>query len=166
MSQETKDKLRKINTGRICSEETKQKISKANTGRKYGIEVREKVSKNHSRWNAGLSDSDVHDICKMYLSGLTSREIYKTYPNVHYCTLSEIRRKKTYKHITCLYDIPKPQKFGDKTTHRIVLCVEDDLQFNGLIDAATYYGVAFQNISESALKNRKIRKINKTFKYE
>lgn len=154
------------------SEETKNKIGKSNKGKIHNIgrivsrETKDKLSKNHSRWNAGLTDNEVHDICKMYISGKTTQEINKKYPNVHYVTLSEIRRKKRYRHITTLYDINKPSKKGCKRkTMRKIICIEDNLPFDGLYEVAEYYNVSFNVISESALNNRRIRKINKTFKY-
>ena len=167
VSQETKDRTSKSNTGKTCKKETKDKIRIANTGRTYGIEVRNKVSKNNARWNAGLTDDEVHDICKMYVSGKTTREVNEKYPNVHYCTLSEIRRKKRYKHVSNLYNINKPSKKGcERKTIRKVICIEDNLRFDGICNAAEHYNVSFKVISNSALKNSMVRKINKHFKYD
>jgi hypothetical protein len=125
------------------------------------------VSKNNARWNAGLTDDEVHDICKMYVSGKTTREVNEKYPNVHYCTLSEIRRKKRYKHVSNLYNINKPSKKGcERKTIRKVICIEDNLRFDGICNAAEHYNVSFKVISNSALKNSMVRKINKHFKYD
>lgn len=43
-SEETKRKIAKANTGRVCSEETREKISKRNKGKKISKEQREKIS--------------------------------------------------------------------------------------------------------------------------
>lgn len=40
----------------------------------------------------------------------TTQEVKDIYPNIHPCTLSEIRNKKIYKHISNLYDIVKPSR--------------------------------------------------------
>jgi group I intron endonuclease len=167
VSQATKDMTSKKLMGHVVLKTTKDKIGLANTGRIISEETRDKLSKNCSRWNAKLSDIDVHNICQMYISGKTTQDIYEVYPNVHYVTLSEIRRKKVYKHITSQYNINKPSKRGCKRkTIKRVICVEDNLAFDGIYKAAKYYKVSFQSISKCALLNKKIEKINKTFKYE
>ena len=43
-SEETKRKIAKANTGRVCSEETREKIRKGNKGKKISKEQREKIS--------------------------------------------------------------------------------------------------------------------------
>ena len=167
VSEETKDRTSKKLMGHEVLQTTKDKIGLANGGRTYGIEVRNKVSKNNARWNAGLTDDEVHDICKMYINGKTTQEVKEIYTNVNYNTLSKIRRKKTYRHISNLYDINKPSKKGCKRkTMKKVMCIEDNLSFDGIYKAAEYYKVSFNVISNSALKNSMVRKINKHFKYD
>lgn len=166
LSQETKDRIAFSNTGKIKSIETREKIAVIHRGSKHTIEHNAKVSLNSSRWNAGLSDKDVHIICKMYLSGKTTREVKVIYPETHYCTLSEIRNKKRYKHISNLYNIGKPSKKGIKwKIKKIVLCIEDGVCFEGIYNAGKSYGISYKTVSNSALKNKTIKKINKTFKY-
>jgi group I intron endonuclease len=166
LSIETKDKIRKSLIGHSVSEMTKRKIGKKNKGRKYGQEVRDKVSKNNGRWNAKLSYEDVDKICKMYMAGKTSQQVREIFPNVHACTLAEIRIKKIYRKVTTLYNLSKPSKKGNtRRSERKVLCIEDKKTFDGLLNTANHYGVDFRYISQSALKNVKIKSINKTFKY-
>jgi group I intron endonuclease len=167
VSEETKNRTSKKLMGHEVLQITKDKIGFANSGRIITDETRDKLSKNCSRWNAGLTDEEVHDICKMYISGKTTQEINKKYPTIHYVTLSEIRRKKIYRHITSQYNIKKPLKKGCKRkTIRKVMCVEDNISFDGIYKAAEHYKVSFHVISNCALKNSKARKINKHFKYE
>lgn len=110
LSQETKEKIGLSNTGKKHTIETKEKIRAIHMGSKHTLEHNSKVSKNHSRHNAKLSDVDVHIICTMYSNGSTTQEVKDIYPNIHPCTLSEIRNKKIYKHISNLYDIVKPSR--------------------------------------------------------
>jgi hypothetical protein len=46
-----------------------------------------------------------------------------------------------------------------------VLCIEDDMIFNGIKETASYYNVSFQTISAIINKTIKKPKINKTFEY-
>lgn len=173
ISEETKNKIGKANTGKIHTKETREKISIANKGRKYGNEVRQKVSKNHARHNAKLSDEEVHIICKMYLEGNTTEAVRKKFPYIGVCSLSEIRNKKRYKHVTDFYNIKKPYRKGTyKKTIRKVLCIEDNIVFDGISKVGEYYQINFRLVSSNALKNanifkkiKKLRGINKSFKY-
>jgi len=165
VTEETREKIRKANKGKPCLPETRKKIGKANKDRVPTLETRNKLSKNHSRHNAKLRDNDVHKICQMYKSGATTNIVQSNFPNIHYVTLSEIRRKKRYKHITDLYDLKKPSKFGCiRKKNTVVYCVEDNLKFNGIKEAANHYKISFQAISKSAINNVTL-KINKTFQY-
>jgi group I intron endonuclease len=165
LSEETKEKIRQHNLGKKVSDETKEKISQKNKGRVYGEEVRNKVSKNHSRHNALLSDDDVIIICEIYKNGGNTKNVKEIYPHLKDCMLSQLRRGKSYKHITSNYNLNKPSKKGIVVKCKQVLCIEDDITFNGIIETAEYYNVSFQTIS--AIINNKIKKskINKTFKY-
>lgn len=165
LSVKTKNKISKSLEGHEVSQITKDKIGLANHGRIPSIETRRKLSDSNPRSNASLSDIEVHTICKMYMNGATSQDIKAIFPFITSCTLSEIRHKKSYKHISVLYDLTKPTKVGCTRQNKLVLCVEDNLSFNGIIEAGEYYSVSFRSISKSALTNKRIKKINKTFIY-
>ena len=107
VSQETKNKTRNKLLGHEVLQTTKNKIGLANSGRTVTTETRNKISKNNGRGTAKLSDMEVHDICQMLVSEKTTQEIKEKYPNLHSCTLSEIRTKKIFTYITNLYNIKK-----------------------------------------------------------
>lgn len=110
LSEETKNKIRDYNIGRVNSEETREKISVSKIGKTHTPEHKKKVSENHSRHNALLSDETVHTICMMYINGKTTKQVIEIFPNIHVCSLSEIRTKRRYKHITSHYNIIKNGK--------------------------------------------------------
>lgn len=165
LSEETKDKIRKHNLGKKLSQETKDKISEGNKGKIFTEEERKRVSENHSRHNALLADEDVIVICEVYKNGGTTKDVKEKYPLLKDCVLSQIRRGITYKHITSNYNLSKPSKKGIIIKRKQVLCIEDNIVFNGIKDAADYYNVSFKTIS--AIINNKIKKpkINKSFRY-
>lgn len=165
LSEETKIKISESNLGRICTDETRKKISIGNKGRIPGKETREKLSKNHSRHNALLSDDEVIDICEIYNNGGTTKIVKEKYPHLKDCVLSQIRNKKTYKNITSRYDLKKPSKKGCERKFNKILCVEDNLIFDGLKDVANYYGVSISNISAIIHKKMKKNRIKKSFRY-
>lgn len=167
LSSETKKRIGFSNLGKTHSNETKIKMANSHKGIKYSLEVRKKVSINHSRHNAKLSDNDVHTICKIYLDdNIDNCKIKELYPDIHCVTLCEIRNKKVYKHITNIYNISKPSKKGIKFKNKKkVLCVEDNLIFNGIYETAEYYKLNYRQISRNALSLIKKPINNKTFKY-
>lgn len=166
LSDETKLKIGNSNRGKHHTEETKNKLRKNRLGKISSQHTKDKVSKNHGRWNAKLSNEQVHDICKMYLSGKTSREVIEKYPKIHRCTLCEIRNKKIYRDVTNQYDIKKPSKKGGKRkTQRIVLCVEDNIKFEGLQPVSNFYKIKISTICEAIRNKRKVKSINKKFLY-
>jgi group I intron endonuclease len=165
LSEETKEKIRKYNLGKSCKEETKEKIRKKNKGRIHSKETRDKVSKNHSRHNVLLTDNDVIIICEIYKNNGTTKMVKEKYPFLKDCMLSQLRRGKTYKHITLDYNLQKPSKNGIVIKCKKVLCIEDDMIFNGIKETASYYNVSFQTISAIINKTIKKPKINKTFEY-
>lgn len=165
LSEETKEKIRQHNLGKKHSEETKEKIRQKHKGRVYGEEVRKKVSENHSRHNALLTDNDVIIICEMYKNGGTTKDVNEKYPKLKATMLSQIRRGKTYKNITSKYNLSKPSKKGCVRSNKKILCIEDNLVFEGLINTANHYNVSISTISAIITKKIKKSKINKSFKY-
>jgi group I intron endonuclease len=165
LSEEVKEKIRNFNLGRKQSEETKEKIRQKNKGRVYGEEVRNKVSKNHSRHNALLKDEDVIKICEIYKNGGMTSDVRKLYPNLKDCLLSQLRLGRTYRHITKNYNLSKPPKKGYTGNRKKILCVDDNIVFDGLKEAAEHYGVDFRRISLICNGKVKKPKINKKFIY-
>lgn len=112
-----------------------------------------------------LSDEEVLEICNLLLTGTISSEIMRKFPHVKKHTIFNIKSKNAFKHLTKDLTFPKPSKKGCKRkVIRKVLCVEDNLIFDGIYAAARYYKITHNVVSRSAIWNRKCY-IDKTFKY-
>ncbi len=117
-SEKTKQKISRAKIGKKLSEEHKRKISEAN--KNPSEETRKKLSNSRmgrKSWNKGkkcpqisitkigernpnrkLTESDVVEIRKLYSSGIKSSKIAKI-KNVHYNTINEIVKFRSWKHI-------------------------------------------------------------------
>lgn len=166
LSEETKQKISKSNSGKTQSPEARKKISLAHKGRKLSDTQREILKLACHRMNAKLTDDMVKDICIMYTNNYTSEEIIKKYPLATTSILADIRLKKTYKSITEKYDILTPSRRGQLGSRsKKVKCIEDNLTFDNTCKAAEYYNTTRSTVFNSA-KGKSIKnKIKKTFIY-
>lgn len=105
------------------------------------------------------SDELVHQICKDMELGLTNKHILVKYARVKINFLYCIRHKSSFKNISDLYNIKKADHCGNVD----VFCIEDKLTFKSVQECSIYYGIHIYTIYMSFKKNRKSKKINKSF---
>lgn len=138
LSAETKEKLRIANTGRMVSKKTREKISKNIKGRKHTDQTKKKISISH----VGKSFSE-ETRKKMSASRIGNTN----------------RVGKNHSNDTI-------QKMRNKNTCKPVICIEDNLIFKSIREAARFYKTTNSNIGQlcsGTTKNKMCR--GKHFKY-
>jgi len=97
-TKETKDKISKSLTGRVCSDKTRKKLSKSNKGKKFSDEHKRKISeskkgKNHPNWGKKHSEET---IIRMKVSALRGDDNPSKRPEVRLKnSLSKIGKLRT-----------------------------------------------------------------------
>jgi hypothetical protein len=101
-----RQRISEFHTGKIVSEQTKEKMSKSLLGKSFGRkaseETRNKMSssaiKGENHQFSKLKSSDVLDIRRLSLEGMSQRKIGKKF-NVTKGTISSILKGLTWKHV-------------------------------------------------------------------
>ena len=129
---ECREKARQKLLGHATSDETKRKISEANKGKEVSAEVRHKLSiarKGKSSWNKGLPANNVG-----------KKAVYN--PETLEILYVEIEQVPKYETIGWVAGNPKSgRKNGKGTRDRKVRCIDTDIVFNSLKEAAAHTGV-------------------------
>ena len=98
---------------------------------------------------AKITEETAKFICMCLVAGMHPLEIEKTYGISHYIS-SDIARKKTWKHVSDNYPIPKPLKHGDfKFYHPVV----DFLIMRGYTNDEIRKLITFEGMSKSEIKS-------------
>lgn len=117
VGEDNRNSLLDENTVRRICEKLEKEISVAQIARDFSIKKPTVFSiRSGQTWghiskdynippvNKSLSEDDVHQICQHIVKGLSNKEIMTLHHNVNRHHLDNIRNKKTFKHITDLYN--------------------------------------------------------------
>lgn len=160
----------KIHLHRNVSETTRQKIS--NT-LKVG---------NH-KTTPKLNPDIVKDICEKILIGYTKNDLIMLYPQLTKGVFFQIYHKKTWKEITSNYDFPilnRSYVVSNETKKTIskklkgqcfrktikVKCLDDNLVFGSITEAAKYYNIKYSQIFNMLGNNKKKYKNSVKLRFE
>lgn len=145
------------------SDETRQKMrdSFVRNSSHNGQAIREYLKNKPRKY----SDAQIHDICSLIVEGKRNYEILEILSYTTKSLLNCVRNKYAYHNVTENYNlIPSSRKFIPPKEDK-VLCVEDNIRFKTLEEAAKYYGVF-----EGSIRRRinytcksKLSKLDKTF---
>jgi len=142
-SDETKEKIRQMSTGRKHSEETKKLISKIGMGRTHSDEAKKKISiaKTGNKYWEGKTHTDEY---KQYMSELQGGENNPFYGKKH----SEESRKKMSDNMT-------GKRMGkDNPYSKKVINIDTGDIFDTMSEAAKAYGILISGISACCKGNQ------------
>lgn len=133
-SEETRIRISNSHIGKCLSEETKKKISLARTGQKDSDETRKKKSESHK--GKHLSDETIK---KLSEKGKQRTDVQERGRQCGYSNRGRKHTAEAKKHMS---------ESSNPINHKRVLCVDTNVVYNSLSEAASDTGVWRQNIGK------------------